>query len=261
MAEGGNSSTIEEEEETEEGTGNEGEGSTEGGEEGGHQYYTLGHGEFWRPEWHDEWDTDTGWPNETPVYEPGVLTYSRWSDMVYYNPTTIADLPDGVETIARVPRTVADAVADVAGNIPPVLPDEVTKCGDGMWKVDWDAYLSRSWDKVSMSKYPYSAPSVTSVVRFVRSKEHYGTGFKGQGLQSTPRNQLDTSAVPNPAHPWVLGTIDNVRVRGEDLFQSPAGTQEIRAPAAMVGTGGGMGPGVAELYGAGIPTFSKCKCV
>ena len=146
-----------------------------------------------------------------------------------------------METIARVPPTVADAVADPAGNIPPVIPSDCRKVGDGLWLVNWDSYLARNWDGTTINKWGYTGPSVSSVVRFVKSKAAYGIGFRGEGLQSTPTNQLDTSVLPNPTHPWVPGTVYNIRTSGEELFQSPAGTQEIRTPAAMVGTSGERG--------------------
>lgn len=256
MTEEGKLSTVEEEEEEPEESNEEGGENAEEGENS--QYYKLEPNAFWAPDWSDDWDTPTRWPVQTAVYEPGVLTYAKWSDMVYYHPTTLADLPGGVETIARVPQTVANAVADIRGNIPRVYPEDVTKVGDGLWRVNWDTYLSRNWDQsTGTGKYMYSGPSIKSVMRFVRNKAQYGRGFKGQEVVTTPANQLDTSATPNPAHPWVPGTTDNLRIRGEDLFQSPAGSQPL---TEMVGTGGQAGPGVGEVYGAGIPTFSKCNC-
>ena len=71
--------TVEEEEEEPEA---EGGGSKEGDGEGDPPYWRIGVGEVWLPEWGEGWDTYDGWPTETPVYEPEVVNYKRWSDII-----------------------------------------------------------------------------------------------------------------------------------------------------------------------------------
>jgi len=211
-------------------------------------------------------DAPDQWPRYTAVYEPEVLTRERWSQIVYFSPSTLVTLPDGVTTIARVPVPVAEAVAGPGGTLPAVSPDDIiAKRGDGVWKVDWDVYLSRNWKQVHESLYDYNPPTVNSVLALVISKNRYGAGYNKLLQSGTPLNQLDTSATPRPWGTWVPGTIDNVKIRGQELFQSPAHTHDQGEPAAFEGTGGtgggGVGPGVAEVHGAGIPIFSKCNCV
>lgn len=117
----------------EEGEGGAGEGGAKvGGAEGEDtNYYT--------PYFEPSWDSEA--PKQGYAYSPEVLTKERWESMLDNNPTAVAQLPDGHESIVRVPAGIAAEVADVAGGLPPLTVHFGDNIEKGVWVVNWDKYL------------------------------------------------------------------------------------------------------------------------
>ena len=143
MAEAAKEDTIvEEEEQNEEGAeGGEGE---EGVASNELEDNVLDPGDTWQHHWQPEWDEVGSEPDVTYAYEPEVLSRETWKDLVHRHPATLVDLPNGVVTIARVPLPIANAVADPAGDMPPVLQEDYSMADDfdpssefGLHTVHW----------------------------------------------------------------------------------------------------------------------------
>lgn len=266
MAEGTKEDTIVEEEEQNEEGGEGGEGE-EGGASNGVEGNLLEPVQSWKQLWQPEWDKNATIPDTTYAYKPGVLSLQTWKDIVHGQPATIADLPNGVVTIVRVPIPIANAVADPAGDLPPVLPQDVGgRWGSGLWKINWHQYLTDNYS----GKNWVLPPNMPAFNQMYNNLHLFGAGYNIANNPQTPNN-LNTSGATAEGQPWVTTTVHNwpkefVEPGGESIFSSPASTNAdstSRPPSSMFGPGD-VGDGVVNvLFGteqpALKPSLSKAK--